>query len=101
MLHQGLVNAYDRFLALMDEAEDVIDRKDLSEMRILEKQVERLIMEMQALFYSVTTDPAFRECAAMLELPIREALEKVTLNQIRLTRWLNQMGARLGRLQQG
>ena len=67
----------------------------------LKEQVESLTSEMESLFQSALADPSVPEATAKLKQLILQALEQLSLNQTRLTAWLNETGAGLGQLQQG
>jgi len=101
MLNSKLGAAYDRFLVLMGQTTEAIERKDLKEVELLQNQVTLLTGEMETCFREAMADPTLQKDAASLEPPIRTALDRVTLNQIRLAGWLSDTGAELGRLQQG
>jgi hypothetical protein len=101
MLYQDRDAAYDRFMRLMDRAAEAIDRKDLDQVASLEEQVKSLTSEMETLFLSAVPDPSAPQAPAELERLILQALERLTLNQTRLTAWLTETGSGLGRLQQG
>jgi len=101
MPDQELCATYDRFVMLMDRAADTIDRKDLDQVASLEEQVKSLTSEMATLFQSAFADPSTPEATAKLKRLILQALERLTLNQTRLTAWLTETGSGLGRLQQG
>jgi hypothetical protein len=101
MLNTGLGATYDRFLLLMGQTREAIERKDMNEVVLLQDQVALLIAEMDTHFREAMADPTLQKDAASLEAPIRTALDSVTLNQIRLAGWLSDTGAELGRLQQG
>ena len=101
MLNSKLGAAYDRFLVLMGQTTEAIERKDLNDVVFLQDQVALLTAEMETRFREAMADPSLQKDAASLEPPIRKALDRVTLNQIRLAGWLSDTGAELGRLQQG
>ena len=101
MPNRDLFGRYDRFLTLMNQAEEAIGRRNLALVGSLQQQVGALTSEIETLFQSAAHDPSVRSSMADLELPMREALERLTLNQLRLTAWLNETGAGLGQLQQG
>jgi hypothetical protein len=101
MLNSELSATYDRFLLLMGQTTEAIDRKDTNEVVFLQDQVALLTAEIETLFREAVADPTRQKDAASLEPPIRMALDLVTLNQIRLAGWLSDTGAELGRLQQG
>jgi len=101
MPNQDLCAAYDRFVTLMERAADTIDRKALDQVVSLKEQVESLTLEMETLFQSALADPLAPDATAKLKHLILQALERLTLNQTRLTAWLDETGAGLGQLQQG
>jgi hypothetical protein len=101
MPNQELCAAYDRFVMLMDRAADTIDRKALDQVGSLQEQVKSMTSEMETLFQSALADPSAPKAMAKLKQLILQALERLTLNQTRLTAWLNETGAGLGQLQQG
>ena len=101
MPNHDLFARYDRFLALMDQAEDAIERRDLASVGMLQQQVAALTSEMETLFLSAAKDSSARSSMADLELPMRQALERVTVNQVQLAGWLNETGAQLTKLKQG
>ena len=101
MSNRDLFARYDRLLILMNQAEDAIGRRDLALVGSLQQQVGAMTSEIETLFQLAAQDPSARSSMADLELPMREALERLTLNQLRLTAWLNEIGAGLGQLQQG
>jgi hypothetical protein len=101
MPNQELYAACDRFGMLMERAADMIDRKALDQVDFLKEQVELLTSEMETLFQSALADPSVPEATAKLKQLILQALEQLSLNQTRLTAWLNETGAGLGQLQQG
>jgi hypothetical protein len=98
---QNLCAAYDRFLALMDRAQEAIDRKDLKAVAWVEEQVTRLTAEMEADFAAVSANPSDQLSIASLEPPIRRALDRLVATQEGLADWLKETGTELGRLQQG
>jgi chromosome condensin MukBEF MukE localization factor len=99
--NQELYAACDRFVMLMERAADTIDRQALDQVDSLKGQVESLTSEMETLFQSALADSLAPEATAQLKQLILQALERLTLNQTRLTGWLNETGAELGQLQQG
>jgi len=101
MLNSELGATYDRFLLLMGQTTEAIERKDMNEIEFLQDRVALLTTEMETRFREAMADPTLQKDAASLEPPIRKALDRVTLNQIRLAGWLSDTGAELGRLQQG
>jgi len=101
MPNQELYAACDRFVILMERAADIIDRKALDQVVSLKEQLESLTSEMKTLFQSALADPSPSEATAKLKQLILQALERLTVNQTRLTAWLNETGAGLGQLQQG
>ena len=98
---QELVAAYNRFMKLMDRATEAIDRKDLGEAGLLEKQVESSTSEMKALLLSAIADSSTPEAIVELKRLLQQALDRVTQNQLRLAGWIAETGAEVGRLQQG
>jgi len=101
MPNQELYGACDRFVMLMERADDMIDRQALDQVVSLKEQLESLTSEMERLFQSALVDPLTPEVTAKLKQLILQALERLTSNQTRLTAWLNDTGAGLGQLQQG
>jgi len=101
MPNQELCAAYDRFVMLMDRAADTIDRKALDQVGSLQEQAKSMTSEMEKLFQSALVDPSAPDATAKLKQLILQVLERLTLNQTRLTAWLNETGAGLGQLQQG
>jgi hypothetical protein len=101
MPNQELYVACDRFVMLMERAADTIDRQALDQVDSLKVQVESLTSQMEMLFQSALTDPLTPEATAQLKQLILLALERLTVNQTRLTAWLDETGAGLGQLQQG
>jgi len=101
MSNRDLFARYDRLLILMNQAEDAIGRRDLALVGSLQQQVGAMTSEIETLFQLAAQDPSARSSMADLEAPMRQALERLTLNQLRLTAWLNETGAGLGQLQQG
>ena len=99
--NQELYEACDRFVMLMERAADTIDRQALDQVDSLKEQVESLTSEMETLFQSALADPLAPEATAQLKQLILQALERLTVNQTRLTAWLSETGAGLGQLQQG
>jgi hypothetical protein len=99
--NQELYAACDHFVRLMERAADTIDRQALDQVDSLKEQVESLTSEMETLFQSALADPLAPEATAQLKQLILQALKRLTLNQTRLTAWLNETGAGLGQLQQG
>ena len=101
MPNQELYATYDRFVMLMDRAAEAIDAKALDQVNAVKEQVESLTSEMESLFQSAFADTSTPEVTAKLKQLILQALEQLSLNQTRLTAWLNETGAGLGQLQQG
>ena len=99
--NQELYAACDRFVMLMERAADTIDRQAVDQVDSLKEQVESLTSEMETLFQSALADPLAPEATAQLKQLILQALERLTVNQTRLTAWLSETGAGLGQLQQG
>ena len=99
--NQELYAACDRFVKLMERAADTIDRQALDQVDSLKVQVDSLTSEMETLFQSALADPLAPEATAQLKQLILQALERLTVNQTRLTAWLSETGAGLGQLQQG
>lgn len=99
--NQDLYAACDRFEMLMERAAEIIDRKALDQVDSLKEQVESLTSEMATVFQSALADPSAPEATVKLKQLILQVLERLTLNQTRLTAWLNETGAELGQLQQG
>ncbi len=99
--NQELYAACDRFVKLMERAADTIDRQALDQVDSMKVQVESLTSEMETLFHSALADPLAPEATAQLKQLILQALERLSLNQTRLTAWLNDTGFQLTRLQQG
>jgi hypothetical protein len=95
-----LFAAYDRFITLMDRTMQAIDRKDLEEVGLAGEQMSPLTAEMQALFLSVVA-AAGQQPIASLERFIREALERVRSNEMRLAAWLHETGDKRRSLRQG
>jgi hypothetical protein len=98
---QELDAVYNRFMTLMDRATEAIDRKDLDEVGLLEKQVESLTSEMQAILLSSIAASSTPEAVVELKRLLQQALNRVTQNQVRLAEWIAGTGAELLRLQQG
>src|SRR5438132_13629543 len=98
MPNQDLCAAYDHFMTLMERADDMIDRQALDQVVSLKEQLESLTSEMERLFQSALANPSAPEATAKLKHLILQALERLTLNQTRLTAWLNEIGAGLGQL---
>jgi hypothetical protein len=88
---------FQRFMRLMDQAKDAINRRDLVAVEVLERQVADMTSEMHTVLSAIGD----RASMAEMESPMRQALEQVTLNQERLTTWIRETGAGLGSLQQG
>jgi hypothetical protein len=101
MPNQELYAACDRFAMLMERAADIIDRKAFDQVVSLKEQLESLTSEMETLFQSALADPSSPKAMAELKQLILQALERLSLNQTRLTAWLHETGAGLGQLQQG
>lgn len=100
MSNPHFFSAYERFLSLMDFAEDAIERKDLEAIGSLDGQLARLTEEMESLFQAASSNSSVQD-SATVEAPLRRALERLTLNQIRLAGWMSEIGAGLAQLQQG
>jgi hypothetical protein len=101
MSMQELYTAYKRFMTLMDRATEAIDRKDLGETGLLEKQVESSTSEMKALLLSSVAESSTPDAIVELKGLLQQALDRVTQNQLRLAEWIAETGADVGRLQQG
>jgi hypothetical protein len=101
MLNSKLGAAYDRFLVLMGQIAEAIERKDMKAVVFLQNQVALLTPEMETRFREAMADPILQKDAASLEPLIRKALDHLTHNQICLAGWLSDTGAEHGRLQQG
>jgi acyl transferase domain-containing protein len=98
MPNQNHVAAFERFMALMDQGKAAIERRDLVSVEALEQQVTDLTAELQRIVDAAAASPS---TMTGMETPMRQALEQVTLNQKRLTAWIHETGAELGKLQQG
>jgi hypothetical protein len=101
MPNQELYAACDRFAMLMECAADIIDRKAFDQVVSLKEQLESLTSEMETLFQSALSVPSAPEATSNLKQLTQQALGRLTLNQTRLTAWLNETGAGLGQLQRG
>jgi hypothetical protein len=97
MPSQDHLGPFHRFIELMDQAKDAIDRHDVVHVEALERQVSDMTDEMRTLF-SAAGDPS---TIAGMESPLHQALEQVTLNQKRLSAWIHETENELGKLQQG
>lgn len=96
-----LIACYDRFLKLMDRTEEALDRKDLEEVIRLDQQVPPLVAEIESFASLSGNDSPDPEAAAGLEVTIRQALDRVNRNQVRITRWIEETKGDLGRLHKG
>jgi hypothetical protein len=101
MLEHDRRGPFDRFLSLMDQAQDAIDRRDLASVGVLEREVAALTAEMQTAILSAAGDPSASPSVVDMESPMRQALERVMLNQMRLAGWLKETGVEMTRLQEG
>ncbi|HLG44228.1 MAG TPA: hypothetical protein VI337_04380 [Nitrospirales bacterium] len=96
-----MIACYDSFLKLMDRTDEALDRKDLDEVARLDQLVRRLVAEIETFPFSSGSDSADPETAAGLEATIRQALDRVNRNQVRITQWIEETKGDLGRLQKG
>ncbi len=96
-----LIACYDSFLKLMDRTEEALDRKELDEVARLDQMIRRLVAEIESFASSSWNDSADPETAAGMEATIRQALDRVNRNQVRITRWIEETKGDLGRLHKG
>jgi hypothetical protein len=96
-----MIACYDSFLKLMDRTDEALDRKDLDEVARLDRLVGRLVAEIETFPFSSWTDSADPQTAAGLEATIRQALDRVNRNQVRITQWIEETKGNLRRLHKG
>jgi hypothetical protein len=96
-----MIACYDSFLKLMDRTDEALDRKDLDEVARLDQWVRRLVAEIETFPFSSWNASAGPEAAAGLEVTIRQALDRVNRNQVRVTQWIEETKGDLGGLHKG
>ena len=96
-----MMACYDSFLKLMDRTDEALDRKDLDEAARLDQLVSRLVAEIETFPFSSWKDSADPQTAAGLEATIRQALDRVNRNQVRITQWIEETKGDLWRLHKG
>jgi hypothetical protein len=105
MQTEALCACHDRMLVLLDRTDAAIDRQDLDALCLCDEEAAALAVEIETLsreaIGSFGENPLGGQAVSHMEGVIRKTLNRLRETQTRATRWQEETGAELGRLNQG
>jgi hypothetical protein len=105
MQTEALAACHDRMLLLLDRTDAAIDRQDMDALCRYHKEAACLTAEMEALsreaIGSFGENPLAGQAVSHMEGIIRKTLSRLGDTQARATRWVEETGRALSRLNQG